>query len=332
MEVFGNLSCKIKKYTEHRKITEEEFKRQKSSSGYSEYRTISKHLNFLMLFGGGAKMFAEHALEVYWSKDQVEDYIKTIDPAIMEDVNTKYSKESELKRKYIAVATVMRNNFFNAYPELATRIEREEAFARRKGYCTSAFGSTRNFIELKECGTYDNKYNSRIMDNLCKISSNYRAQNYEACITKRVMYEMQNWLEGNGYKSRLFNEIHDSMDLYIYKPELNDVLSHLQHLCERKVPELKDTWVPLIIDCEIADLADKNHDDTYKHGRSPIEFGIKDWSNFKYMDIDPFNVELYKDAELEYFDERKEYWTKTLHKRDPLSSKIKDYLTQKYNL
>ena len=50
------------------------------------------------------------------------------------------------------------------------------------------------------------------------------------------------------------------------------------------------------------------------------------------MDIDPFNVELYKDAELEYFDERKEYWTKTLHKRDPLSSKIKDYLTQKYNL
>ena len=105
-------------------------------------------------------MFAEHALEVSWTKDQVEEYIKTIDPSIMEDVNTKYSKESELKRKYIAVATVMRNNFFNAYPELATRIEREEAFARRKGYCTSAFGSTRNFIELKECGTYDNKYNT----------------------------------------------------------------------------------------------------------------------------------------------------------------------------
>ena len=41
------MGIRISKYIEHRKITEEEFKRQKNSNGYKEYRTIAKHLNFL---------------------------------------------------------------------------------------------------------------------------------------------------------------------------------------------------------------------------------------------------------------------------------------------
>lgn len=326
---FYNLSLKISRTIEHRKITEEEFKKQKTCSGYAEYRNIAKHLNFLMLFGGGARMFAEHALETSWTPEQVNEYVSHMDPEILKKVCETYKNDSEIKQKYIAVAQVMKNNFFKAYPRLQERIDREDSFARQFGFCTSRFGSTRNFIELALAGKYDIKNNGRMLDNLSKISSNYRAQNYEASITKKAMYEMQCWLENNGYKSRLFNEIHDSMDVYIYKKELRPVLAHLQHLTERKIPELKETWVPLTVDCEIADLSDNQHNDTYKHGRSPIEFGIDDWDNLKYEDVDPFNVELYEEAEKEYFDKRAEYF-KSRRKRDLLAPKIKEYLHNKY--
>ena len=41
------MSLKITRRTEHREITEEEFKRQKTMQPYAGQRQISKSLNFL---------------------------------------------------------------------------------------------------------------------------------------------------------------------------------------------------------------------------------------------------------------------------------------------
>lgn len=267
---------KITKTIENRYITEEEFRLQKSSSEFASMRQAAKSCNFLLIFGGSPKVFAENALEISWSLDQVEDYIKEnhCEPEL-EMVKKSYRRESETKQKYIAVATRIRSNFFKGYPGLLERISVEQDFAANHGYLRSPFGATRNLIELMLKGTYDEETISGILRNLNNITANYYCQQVEGAYTKRNMYDLQMWLEENNMKSKVWNEIHDSIDIYVHKDEAQVVLNKAKELLERKVPELAEGWVPLTVDCEIADLSDENHHDCYKGGRDPKEFGLE---------------------------------------------------------
>lgn len=264
---------KITRRTEHRKITLDEFVRQKSSQPYKTWRQTGKTCNFLLIFGGSAMIFAEQSLELSWTLEQCWDYIKENDcyPEL-EEVKRVYRNISDDEAPFVACATRIRNNFFKGYPGLMRRIRINQAFAAKHGYVRSVFGHSRKEIELFLAGDWDRKNLSRMLRNLNNISANTDIQNMEGATTKRVMYEMQNWLEENGYKSRLWNEVHDSLDLYAYKPELKEVLTHLKHLCERQLPEMKGSSVPLVVDCEISDL---NKGQYYKGGSSPESYGIK---------------------------------------------------------
>lgn len=266
---------KIKKTIENRYITEEEFRLQKSSPEFATMRQDAKSCNFLLIFGGSPKVFSEQALELTWTIDQIEDYIRENNcEKELEQVKRSYKRESETKQKYIAVATRIRNNFFKGYPGLLERITTEQEFAATNGYLRSPFGATRNLIELMLKGAYDEETISAILRNLNNIAANYYCQQVEGAYTKRNMYDLQMWLEENNMKSFVWNEIHDSIDIYVYKDEAQVVLSKAKELLERKIPELEDGWVPLTVDCEIADLADENHHDCYKGGRDPKEFGL----------------------------------------------------------
>lgn len=318
------MGCKITKTIEHRKITEDEFKKQKGSEPYSTYRQSSKKLNFLMIFGGGAKLFAEQALETEWTPQQIDDFINENNcQEDLAEVTATYKNESPQKLKYIAVAKRMRDNFFNAYPGLQTRIDREFEFVKKNGYAESIFGDRRHLIELKLAGSWDKKHLSGMLSNLKNVCANYRAQNYESCTRGTAMRQMVDWLEEKKYKTFIDNEIHDSIDLCVEKTELKDVLAHLKHLCERRLPEYADRWVPLDVDCEISDL---NKGQYYKGGSSPESYGLH-WEGLEYEDPDPFNVELSKEYERAYFEKRKEHWAK-LGRRDPLQKKIASYIEE----
>ena len=319
------MGCKITRTVEHRKITEQEFKKQKSAPEYATLRQAAKQLNFLMIFGGGAKMFAENALVTEWSPDQIEQFIKENNCQDMVDKCAEtYKNEEEAKIPYIAVAQRMKDNFFTSYKGLKDRITRELNYATEHGYCRSAFGDVRNLIELKLQGSWDKKHLSQIISNLGNISSNYRAQNYESCTRGKAMREMFDWLEDNNYKSFVTNEIHDSIDACVYKTELKDFLAHIKHLCERRVPEYEDRWIPLSVDCEISDI---NKGQQYKHGSSPESFGIP-WEGLEFEDPDPFGVELLPEYEDDYFKKRQEHWY-SQGKRDPLQVKINEYLANR---
>ena len=269
---------KITRKTVRREITLDEFIRQKSSGEYAPLRQISKSLNFLLIFGGSAKVFSEHALETAWTPEQVDEYIEANNCyQEVEDARLKYRSCEDLQIRYIAVATRLRDNFFKGYPGLMQRIERERAFVRKHGYVRSPFGATRNIIELYLMGDYDQRELAGKMHNLDNICANTSIQNDEASVTKRVMFDMQNWLRDNGYKSRIWNEIHDSIDLFVHKDELVPVLAHLKYLCERPQPEFMPTDVVLKVDCEISDL---NTGHYYKGGVEPEELGI-DWEHLK---------------------------------------------------
>lgn len=138
------------------------------------------------------------------------------------------------------------------------------------------------------------------------------------------MREMNEWITKNNYKSHIWSEIHDSIDLWVHKEEGNIILPHFKHLLERKIPELQSSWVPLPADCEVSDLTKGEY---YKGGTSPESHGIS-WEDGEFLDIDPFGVELSLEFEKEYFDKRKAWWAKQ-GKVDPLARKIYKYRKEK---
>lgn len=319
------MAIKIKRTVENRYITEQEFKKQKSAPEYSVLRQAAKQLNFLMIFGGGAKMFAENALVTEWSLDQINAFITDNNlEDFVKECEEKYKNEDPTKVRYIAVAQKMKDNFFSSYPGLQKRIEREANFAMANGYCRSVFGDVRNLIELKLQGEWDKKHLSGMLSNLTNVSSNYRAQNYESCTRGKAMRQMVDWLEDNHYISFVDNEIHDSIDACVWKTELVPFLAHIKHLCERQVPEYGDKWIPLNVDCEISDIKKGQY---YKGGSSPESYGIQ-WEGLEFEDPDPFGVELSPEYEDNYFKKRQEHWH-SQGKRDPLQVKINEYIAKR---
>ncbi len=240
----------------------------------------------------------------------------------LEEVRKKYKTYTDEHQRFVAAASRMREGFFKGYPGLLTRCDREVEYASNHGYCRSVFGGTRNLIELMLRGSYDEKVESGRLKNLENIAKNYLAQQLEACIRGRSMREISEWLINKGYKSRVWNEIHDSIDYYLYKTEAPEVLAHIKHVEERKIPELMDTWVPLPVDCSISDCSKGQY---YKEENSPESFGIH-WEGLEFEDPDPFGVDLNPELEREYFTNRKKYWLNR-KKMDPLARKIQKYLS-----
>ncbi len=319
------MACKITRRTEHREITLNEFKKQKGYGDYKKFRQIAKAENFSLIFGGSASILSQYSLEIYWNINDVDQYIEDnhCEPEL-EEVRAKYKTFTEEHQRYVAAASRMRKGFFDGYPGLLTRCDREVDYAAKHGYCRSVFGSTRNLIELRLRGAYDNKFYSGELKNLENIAKNYLAQNFEACIRGRAMREIEDWLISKGYKSRVWNEIHDSIDYYIHKDELKDVLAHIKHVEERKVPELLDYWVPLPADCSLSDHSKGQY---YKEENSAESFGVQ-WDNLEFEDPDPFGVELNPDLEKEYFDKRVAYW-ESKDETDPLARSIFRYRKEK---
>ena len=67
------------------------------------------------------------------------------------------------------------------------------------------------------------------------------------------LIQLQDWLIGNHMKTKIIGEIHDSMLLEFYEPELNDVLRKAQQIMTR---DIRQAWkwirVPLAVEAEVA--------------------------------------------------------------------------------
>lgn len=268
---------KITRRTEHRQITLDEFIRQKASMPYKSWRQTGKTCNFLLIFGGSAMLFSEETIEINWTREQAENYIKENHcEYLIDEVKAKYRKISDEELPFVVVATNIRNNFFKGYSGLWRRIEESAAYGTKHGFVRSEFGPTRKTIELMLAGEWDKKHLGRMMKNITNICANTAVQSAEAAITKRIMAELQWWLEETHKKSYIIEEVHDSISVVLYKPETEEILHKMKDLCERVVPEFSYSPVPFKVDCEISDL---NKGQYYKGGSSPESFGIP-WSEW----------------------------------------------------
>lgn len=248
----------------NRSISEEDLLLLKRDDKWAQLRFVSKSLNFLLIFGGSPKVFAENALETRWSRDQIEEYIRENDLEWLRDKTSEsYKRENPNKVAYITVASDMRTKFFAGYPGLMARIKRNVQFAKDHGYVRSVFGATRNLIEELLRGEYDNREYSLMMRNLDNICANTDIQNFEACVIHPAIVDVNNTFIEKGMKTRVFNMVHDSADFFVYKPELKEVSEIIYNRFERQLPELKG--VPLPIDFEVSDVL---KGDYYKGGKS----------------------------------------------------------------
>ena len=73
------MACKIIKQQFEMEISEEQLLEIKASEPFASYRQNAKQLNFLLLFGGSPKIFAENALITKWTPGQIADYIRDND-------------------------------------------------------------------------------------------------------------------------------------------------------------------------------------------------------------------------------------------------------------
>jgi len=255
---------KITKRVEKRTITLDELILMKESKDFERWRSLGKGNNFLMIFGGSPMVFYNNILETNWTPAEIRAFIKTEKLfALKETVTNRYVRESGDVIDGLTVATHMIKLFFDNYPGLMERIERNRAYAQTHGYIRTIYGATRILTELMLAGEYDKKENSKKLRNLSNIAANADIQNFESCIVNQAMYRVEQRFKDSDIDVRLFNNIHDSADFYVRKTDLKEFAKIVKEEFERDFPEYEG--LPLPIDMV---YVDKNLGHTYKHGQN----------------------------------------------------------------
>jgi hypothetical protein len=226
-------------------------------------------------------------------------------------IKTKHPEWSDadvaLDCKYQVCANVFRELFFKTYPGLMKRITREQTYALAHGYVRAWHGSIRHFPELKlmkrnSKGNLigaDKKLYGSMFSNLKNVAVNTTIQTLEAyqafTLWHATMHNLRKW----GFKSRIWNGTHDSIDVIIYKPETKVVLSLIRHISA--MPKVPFEDMTLNMDATLADMStpkllEKNY---YKSGTEisltqydDLEGALAEWNeehgtNLEYENVVP---------------------------------------------
>lgn len=186
-------------------------------------------------------------------------------------------KVDPLAIKYSVVGTKFRELFFKTYPCLLKRTEREHAFAKKHGYVRSWVGPVRHLAELRfmkknaegeVVGADAVLYRSEF-SHLCNDATNSPIQTAEVYQAMPDVTTLTHAFVELGLKSRVFNYVHDSFEMYVYKPERDLVYAFLTALAAYdRQPHF---GIPMHIDVE---EADPDLGETFREGR---EINIEDF-------------------------------------------------------
>jgi hypothetical protein len=254
-----------------------------------------RQANFTLLFGAAAPTFARTLKQSNFTEEECDNVIDMygLQGSLNAMIADKQGKMTPLECKYLIVASTFRELFFKTYPGLEVRIKREQDHAIAKGYTRFWRGPVRHVPELRymkfssKGGLIlgDKKYYSKMAANLKNIASNTCVQGdgtyYAFTDWHCVEHNLRKW----GFKSRTFNGVHDSIDLYIYVPETR-VVSALLNACQQtKRKPFVD--IPMGLDMEMADLSTPAllKSQYYKHGKGhslkeyDIDVELREWNN-----------------------------------------------------
>jgi len=224
---------------------EEALKLKKTNPTVKESRQNAKICNFSFCFGTSAFSFATQALLPNWSKEEAIKYVvdnnlqkkqKSLYNQIM---GLAYDEEGNLIKKeetddsrdmfkdiydkgafsyYWASAIHVRKKFFETYKGVVEWISNTQDFAKENGFVISPFGTIRRLPQLLYIGKDDER---GTIKNLLNTAVNSPIQSMEVFNMNTSITYINEFRKSNNYKTRFFNMIHDSGDMYNHKDELD---------------------------------------------------------------------------------------------------------------
>lgn len=278
---------KIKK----RAVTLDDFLKLKKYKPWSGWRQTAKTINFSLLFGCSAATFASLLDMNGFSESDADELIR--DARLNGRLRDVFAEPRNLTRgmrfcKMLTCAEFMKENFFTTYVGLETRLEREVAFAMEHGYTRSWHGPIRHTPELLLMKFGDKGYligndkenYSKLASDLKKVAGNTGIQTLEAAIAFPAIHEICAYLKEWNLKSFIFNMIHDSIDLCVFKEEEELVLA-LAHQCMTKFRYFEH-GIPMESDGDLVDLSDLEAQ-YFKHGKDAkfqsIDVAVKNFND-----------------------------------------------------
>lgn len=277
-------------------LTITDFIKNKEYQPFKGWRTVAKTENFGMLFGCSAPTFGGMLKQANFSEKECDEFInltnKTSDLQSALSANAMSKHPQEIKDvKFTVVAESMRNSFFDTYKGLMQRINREQLFALMNGYVRTWHGPVRHLAELKYMSTNkktkeligaDNYVCKKIFSHLLNNACNSTIQSMESRIAFATWTNIARYIAIWNLKSYCWNNIHDSLDFYVYKPE-TELIMALANACaawEREPVK----GIHMSFDGELSDLQDYEHrcNTYYKAGQGidpiPIEEAIEHYN------------------------------------------------------
>ena len=255
-----------------RAITLEDFLRLKGFAPFKKMRFNGKTVGLGTLFAAQGRTLAKLLKEGGYTEADCDSAIDSFDLgsalAQLQLADKRGTKLVDLK--YIVVGSKLRELFFKTYPSLLLRVEREQSFAIKHGYVRSWSGPVRHLHELRYLSKnpkgnlwgIDKKLHSKLFASLKNIASNSTIQTAEvqhaAPDVTCVHANLKKW----GFRSRIFNYVHDDLELYVYKPEKDVVYALLNKVANINREPYYD--IPMEIDVNEADLS---KGEIFKNGR-----------------------------------------------------------------
>lgn len=269
----GDMHSKTAVAVLKRDISLEEFMKRKKEDELKKIRFKAKGVNFSFLFGSAAFSFAS-LLEKEWSIDEVNDYIRQNN--LYSKVDNLYEKKDNFREfkedidltfcKYWACSIDIRKKFFDEYEGLENWHKATHELVKSQGYVISSFGVIRRLPELLYIGQDDRQSHIK---NLLNISLNSPVQNYEVTLINSTLNYARIKFKELNLKSMIIGNVHDSMVLYVYKPELETVKKILKEEFEKF--RIENNGIPMELEFEISDYyAEFGSDFYYKNEEDKI--------------------------------------------------------------
>lgn len=296
-----------------------DFIKNKDYQPFKAWRTTAKQENFGLLFGCSAGRFAEMLKQSGFTEQECDEFIQLQKATSLYNaaLANAAGKMKPADVKFNVVADLMRNSFFDTYKGLSGRIKREQAFALAKGYVRTWHGPVRHLAELRYmqvnekgelCGA-DRSLYSKLFAHLLNNACNSTIQSMESRIAFATWVNISKYLALWHLKSYCWNNIHDSLDFYVWKPELQLLMSLANACASWEREPVKG--IHMSFDGEVSDIQDYEHrcNTYYKAGVGydplPIEEAIANYNRKNGTDLKWYGCDWWLDK---YMPERIDFY------------------------
>jgi hypothetical protein len=234
---------------------------------------FDKKINFGTIFACTGPTLGRQLRASGFSEQDCDDTIINfkLENVLNQSLLTKSPGLSDVDVKYNIVGSKFRELFFKTYPCLEERVKREQEFALRHGYVRTWTGPIRHLAELRYLKTnsqknligMDKKLFSKMFAHLKNNAANTTIQTAEVYQAMPTVTAIQMYIKEWGLKSKIFNYIHDSLELYVYKPEKNLIYALINRIVGINRQPFYD--LPQHIDIDECDFDNKG--EYLGHGR-----------------------------------------------------------------